>query len=251
MRPPATRGMLAEAEQLLHAERDRRAALGLRSRSRRPYRSAQGNGSAPPRRAGARGPTAVGRATPRTNHPRRFRRGGSCPTTKGRKPVRVFGKAPVGEIRPGLALGAAQEQRRGRAIAAAPCSRAGAQGRAQESPLQARARSARPAGTASVCSARTSAPSRRRRRDLSEADARSKACSSDGLDRAAGDSLDRHRASAAPRAGCAPNAARPATSPIARNGSPASASCGSSEAARPFAIRKSPRFARAIAIRSG
>ena len=45
--------------------------------------------------------------------------------------------------------------------------------------------------------------------------------------------------------------ARPAISPMARKARAASASCGSSAAARPLAIRNSPRLPRALAMRSG
>ena len=86
------------------------------------------------------------------------------------------------------------------------------------------AAAARPQGRGGAVEGRVRPPSRSRRRRPSRS----------------------RRAKAARRARMRAEAARPAISPMARNGSPASASCASSAAARPLAIRNSPRLPRAI-----
>ena len=143
------------------------------------------------------------------------------------------------------------ETLRGRAIARAPSSTAGARRRARARPRASTARSSRRPDRLRSASASVSAPSRRRRRARSAAEARSNVDCLARFDRVAGDRLDFGRASSARRRECAPprRGRRFRRSP--RKASPARASCGSTTAARPLAIRNSPGLPRALAMRSG
>ena len=126
------------------------------------------------------------------------------PTRKGASQSGVVGEPPVRQVRPG-----SPSARRRNSDAVAPLPERLAPGqarqrRARETPRASASALSRPAERGSVCSARTSAPSRRRRRALSEAEARSKASSSTVSIAAPADRLDVLETSAAPRAGCAP-----------------------------------------------
>ncbi len=186
-----------------------------RNRPGRTSRSARRNASAPRPRAGAKARRAAARAAPARDRRRTSRRGASCREDKARA-----SRARRRARRRQRSGHGSPSARRRNVTRSRHCASALVHGsRARPRPRIPRASASALSsfgGNAQVLLRRAiSAPSRRRRRARSDAEARSKASSSRV-------SIARRRpprsppASAARRRGCAPTAARPTISPIAR-----------------------------------
>ena len=248
MRPPASDRMLVEPEQLLHAQRNRRAAFGFvvdrrRGSGRRLEMGRRFVSEAPRQVPGQRRVEGAGKVIGADLVELRLA------DEERRKPARIGGKRLVRQVRPRLALGAAQEHhpvppllerfrpRQAREAKRKDAARQRERGRLvlrDGERLLGKDERAEPAAAARPqrCGGAVEAQFIR------------------GLDRAPAIlSMSSSVSAAAVRIRA--EAARPAISPMARYGSPANGSCASSAAARPLAMRNSPRRPRAIAMRSG